>query len=256
MKTINETTDYSMFRTFEGQRNVNEAHVRELMKEISEKGYICAPIRVTPNMEVFDGQHTLEALKRLGMPVEYIVETNVNITPEIVRSINNKQMKWKMRDYTTSFANTGCEAYALILELAERYGVNEGTVLRSANRQQTNGSGSYSYKSGTIEFTARDYMKANRRLPIYKKVKEALSKHRGSGIAITSGIFFLLDQGYNVDKIIQAEETYGNPKVRFDTLFGFLEYIEETYNRKKPSQSRIYPSEEFKKTGAYKVAYK
>ena len=256
MKRINETTDYTIFKVFEGQRNISEAHVRELMNEIQEKGYICAPIRVTPDMEVFDGQHTLEALKRLNMPVEYIIETGVRITPEIVRTLNNRQKKWTVRDYTTSFAKTGYDAYKLILELAERYKVNETIVLRSANRQQTNGSGAYNYKDGKIEFNARDYMKATKRLPIYKRMKEAFSKHRGVSSSVNAGIFFLIDQEYDIDKIILAEDTYGNIKVRFDTMLSFLEYVEETYNRKKPAQKRIYPTEEFKKTSAYKVAYR
>jgi len=55
-----ETTDYTKFKKTRGNRPVDPAHVEQLKKLISDKD-LFDPIRVNKDMEVIDGQHTLEA---------------------------------------------------------------------------------------------------------------------------------------------------------------------------------------------------
>ena len=59
-----ETRDYSMFKKVRGNRPVDQAHVKQLKKLIAEKD-LMDPIRVNSNIEVVDGQHTLQARKEL-----------------------------------------------------------------------------------------------------------------------------------------------------------------------------------------------
>ena len=61
-----ETTDYTRFKKTRGNRPVDEAHVAQLKKLIADKD-LYDPIRVNKNMEVIDGQHTLEARKQLDL---------------------------------------------------------------------------------------------------------------------------------------------------------------------------------------------
>ena len=67
-----ETTDYSKFKKTRGNRPVDEAHVQQLKKLIEEKD-LYDPIRVNKNMEVIDGQHTLEARKQLDLKIPFII---------------------------------------------------------------------------------------------------------------------------------------------------------------------------------------
>ncbi len=67
-----ETTDYSKFKKTRGNRPVDPSHVAHLKKLIEEKD-LYDPIRVNRNMEVVDGQHTLEARKQLDLKVPYII---------------------------------------------------------------------------------------------------------------------------------------------------------------------------------------
>ena len=255
MKIIYETNEYDAFNRLPGQRNVNEKHVVEIMSSIKQYGWLSDPIRVTERLEIFDGQHRLEALKRLGMPVEYIVIEGLS-TADAVRIINNTQMKWRIRDYTESYAETGHEGYGLVKSLMDKYGVTEGLVFRAANREGIGGRASTKYKEGDSKFTVAEYMKADKKLAVYQKFAELLAKHKGQKGARDAGIFFLIDHGYEYKTIEKAENDNGDRTIRFDTTLGFLEYIEDICNYRKFQQNRIYPVEEFKKTGSYTRGYK
>ena len=67
-----ETTDYTKFKKTRGNRPVDAAHVEQLKKLISDRD-LEDPIRVNKNMEVIDGQHTLEARKQLDLKIPYII---------------------------------------------------------------------------------------------------------------------------------------------------------------------------------------
>ena len=67
-----ETTDYSKFKKARGNRPVDAAHVAQLKRFIADKD-LYDPIRVNKNMEVIDGQHTLQARKELDLKVPYII---------------------------------------------------------------------------------------------------------------------------------------------------------------------------------------
>ena len=79
MKEILTTTDYSIFKTLEGNRAVKDHRVDKIVKSICNIGYVTSPILVNEKMEVIDGQGRLQALERLGMPVEYIIHEGVGI---------------------------------------------------------------------------------------------------------------------------------------------------------------------------------
>ena len=91
------TSDYSVFNIMTGNRDVPEIRVRKIKDSIQKNGYIFNPIICNEKMEVVDGQGRLEALKRLGLPVEYIVHPGLTVSDCIV-------MNAYCRKLTTSYA--------------------------------------------------------------------------------------------------------------------------------------------------------
>lgn len=67
---IFHTREYRKFKLIKGNRIVDENHVRALMKSMRNKDLLI-PIAVNSKMEVLDGQHRLEARKRLAYDVPY-----------------------------------------------------------------------------------------------------------------------------------------------------------------------------------------
>ena len=111
MEKVNETTDYSIFRNLDGNRAVKDSHVRRLVEAI-RKNDMKLPLIVNKNMEVLDGQHTLEAKKILKKTVQYIIREKLNI--QDVRKVNSSQDKWSNTDYLMSYYKLGNKEYALL----------------------------------------------------------------------------------------------------------------------------------------------
>jgi len=97
-----ETTDYSMFISPIHQRKKTDSSVKAIMSSIQEHGVIATvscrqSIKFPSKLETYDGQHTVQACKRLGTPVVYNVFKEVSNKAMI--SLNGKSRKWKMEDY-------------------------------------------------------------------------------------------------------------------------------------------------------------
>lgn len=138
MSEVKTTRDYDVFKVMEGNREVDVPHVRRLMRVIKENDLTAKfPIVVNSNMEVVDGQHRLEALKRLDLPVNYRVEDDVAI--EDVRVINQVNKRWSWNDLARSYVELGNENYQPLLDLNEqRPGLfNLDTLLAIANVTKT-----------------------------------------------------------------------------------------------------------------------
>lgn len=112
---IYKTTDYEMFKSLLGNREVSELHVNNLMKSIREKNLLEKnPIIVTGDLEIVDGQHRLEAAKRLIKPIYYTISDDASIKE--VRLLNAWQKTWSLLDFALSFAKLGDENYQILLD--------------------------------------------------------------------------------------------------------------------------------------------
>lgn len=114
------TIDYDMFRKLPGNRDVKEPRVRKIINSIKKVGYVLNPIIVNEEFEVIDGQGRLEALKRLELPVYYIVVGGIGINECIAMNIN--QINWAMADYISSYADKGNESYEHLRLLLDAFG--------------------------------------------------------------------------------------------------------------------------------------
>lgn len=105
---VNSTNDYSLFKTLQGNRNVNELHVRRL-KESFKEAYLLTPIVVNQSYEIIDGQHRFEAAKEMGLPINFIICNDYSLKE--VQLLNNNMKNWKKEDYLKAFCDLGYEQY-------------------------------------------------------------------------------------------------------------------------------------------------
>jgi len=95
---IQKTTDYEQFKSVTANRECDEAHVKRLVKAISEKNLLeVNPILCNENYEVIDGQHRLEAATRLKVPVYFILNSGIN--KRDIATINSNAKNWSVMDY-------------------------------------------------------------------------------------------------------------------------------------------------------------
>lgn len=114
---IYQTDDYSIFKKLDGNRDTG--NVKAILESIDDVGYLLSPILINENFEVIDGQHRLEALKIKKLPVPYIVQSGIGWRE--CQAMNTGQKNWQAMDYVRSFAKTGNDNYARLLDLWTEY---------------------------------------------------------------------------------------------------------------------------------------
>lgn len=108
--TITSTKKYAQFKNILGNRQLSKEHIHALQVEIERNNLLeVCPIIVNEKMEVIDGQHRLEAAKKLGIPVPYVQVKGLGI--EHVVRMNTSQKKWMMKDYIALHVDLKNEAY-------------------------------------------------------------------------------------------------------------------------------------------------
>jgi len=143
------TKDYAMFKHIAGNRELIEPNIQAIRNQLIERGQQ-QPIIVNERNEIIDGQHRLEACKRLKMPVQYIKRVGANLDDVISTNIVGK--KWTLMDYVNRFAAEGKTDYIDLKKFivgAKECGFAPSTAVKIAQGSNTNDS-FYMYEDGVI----------------------------------------------------------------------------------------------------------
>lgn len=126
---IKSTTNYNLFKRLKGNRQVYQPHVTRIANIIASdpENARYTPVLVNGQMEVLDGQHRLEALEQLGMPVYYMVKPEGDLAD--VQRMNSNSRPWGPMDYAHSWARRGRAHYQQYIDLRERYGLSHRATL-------------------------------------------------------------------------------------------------------------------------------
>lgn len=216
------TTNYEKFKKIKGNRLVNRAHVRELISKIENNDLSqYFPILVNEDMGVIDGQHRIEALRTLGLPVYYEIKEGLNI--DAVRGLNSGQKNWTWRDYATSYADEGNVHYIGFLSLADEFGFNFSTTAIFCSIQGS-GRGGVMFNSG--ELNILDMEKVRTLLENYTDVCVVARTKSSRDLAKA---FYTLSQmpNYSFNKIIEKLRNFDNPFGRCYTSSDFLFTLDE-----------------------------
>lgn len=118
-KIVFVTKNYGQFSKLKGNRPTAASRVNKIIRSIQNVGYITNPIIVNEKFEIIDGQGRLEAMKKLNLPVEYIVEKGAGINECVAMNIN--QTNWTTLDYVKSYAEQGNKDYQVLMKFYEDY---------------------------------------------------------------------------------------------------------------------------------------
>ena len=148
-QTVQTTKNYARFKLLQGNRDLIEGNIKAVMNQISAFGQR-QPIIINERNEIIDGQHRLEACRRLGLAVKYIVDAGARIDHVISANIVGK--KWSMLDYIKRFVAEGNEHYVKLYEFmveAKSAGIPSSSALqivRQGHRDRTY----YMYDDGKV----------------------------------------------------------------------------------------------------------
>lgn len=121
METLERTMDYDRFKFMRGNRDVNEHHVKRLMKSLQEEQLVSFVI-INAKDEVIDGQNRLEACKRLRLPI-YVYRDSKTAKYGLnqVQRYNSNNLIWNKRSYLNSYCKIGVKPYMQLKEFMTNY---------------------------------------------------------------------------------------------------------------------------------------
>ena len=125
------TNNYEQFDFYKDNREIYYRHVDKLVESFKKNGQMQPILCVQRNgkLYVVDGQHRLQACKTLGIPVNYIIDNNLN--SESVTDINTTQKNMSQLDWIKRYAAQGNKNYAQLLQQIKYYkGIFSGKTER------------------------------------------------------------------------------------------------------------------------------
>lgn len=158
---IYTTKNYDIFKPVAGNRLINKAHVARLVKSIQSQGNVGVPLLVNETrdgaLQMMDGQHRLEALKQLKLPVDYIVKHN--LTLKDMQKLNSNAKNWNQDDFMNSYCRLGIEVYIRYKTFKDKwkFGHDECWALLNNVCSKSNGA---QHKFNNGDLTIRNYEKA------------------------------------------------------------------------------------------------
>ena len=134
--TVEHTKDYDVFKKHRCNRPLDESAVLRLMASIQKCNRLSSkPICVDHEFSIIDGQHRLEAARRLGIPIHYILE---DFSPDDMLQMNANQKSWLIADYLNYFSADKKNArrheeYSKLKEFMERERVSVSIAVQILN---------------------------------------------------------------------------------------------------------------------------
>lgn len=115
---IYSTTNYDMFKYRKDNRPIKESNVLSKIESIRKMG-LRQPICVDNMFRVTDGQHRLEACKRLKIEVRYIID-DYKMSTYALADLQSATKPWSVDEYTHTYAQKDTN-YRLYQDFCKKY---------------------------------------------------------------------------------------------------------------------------------------
>ena len=149
---VHTTKDYSLFKILNGNRDVNELHLRRL-KESIKKNHLTTIIMVNEKFEIIDGQHRFLVCQELKLPINYIVSKDYGLNE--VQILNANMKNWSTNDYVNGYCDLGYEQYIIYRDFVANYGFQTQIAILLLSGEQGGGSEPFSigtkFKAGVFK---------------------------------------------------------------------------------------------------------
>ena len=228
---IESTVDYGKFNRLKGNRRISNKRVAIIKNSIESIGYISNPIIVNEKLEVIDGQGRLEALKELGMPVEYRIIPSIGIRE--CRAMNLKPTSWTVVDFVKSYAEYGNENYVRLLELNEKYGISCTTLHTICSYLTKSGRASQEeLRNGIFVMSEERKEEVSKICERLKELESAQKEIGGSKELFHSCVAWcMMRDGVNIDRLIVSIQQQSNEIHPFAKTKESLAELSKVYNK-------------------------
>ena len=245
------TTDYAIFKRMEGNRSVLAYRVNRIIKSIKNNGYIHNPIIVNENYEVIDGQGRLEALKTLGLPVDYIMVPGIGKKECI--ALNAYSSPWTINDYINLYREDGNENYSRMSDIISAF----PSIPISQKITITTGFSAVPsdiIKTGRLIVTEEMLSQAAVNLRYVLRFISSLRRVKGTTNYYVYAIVFAKKCGVDKERLIDRIES--SPLPPAPNIRTALDVVSDIYNKGLKIQStKIYLNMEYENRMADKYGW-
>lgn len=241
---VYETNDYTVFKSIDGNRNLNRLHIARLIKSFSEQ-YLFSPILVNNDMAVIDGQHRLEAAKQLNLPIRYI-QCNGYGLKEIHR-LNTNMANWKKSDYLQGYCELKYPEYLKFRNFMRRYPDFQIASAEAILTQHLGGDGQVIYNSDIRYSSGKPdkqsaFERGTLKIPDYDKscliaddilLLKPFYDGFNRRLFVISVMGLLKNDNFTVTEFIRKLSYMPSALVHCTTVMQYKLLIEEIYNYKR-----------------------
>lgn len=224
---VYKTKDYSKFKSKDGNRNLNELHLKRLTESVKANDLLHAnPILVNQKYEIIDGQHRFNVCRNLGKAVHYIKVKGLGLSEIQILNANSKN--WKLEDYVEGYCNMGLEEYCYLKNLLNKTDLGISKLLAM-----------YSNFSGDIQNSVRDgSLRLNhkqRGYTISQWFNDWKLFYNGANrrTFVVALVQLYNVKGYSHDKMMQKIKYQSTKLVDCTNTKTYIALLEEIYNYKE-----------------------
>lgn len=230
---VHTTTDYFLFKSIDGNRNMSELHLTRLKKSMSEN-YLFTVIIVNENYEIIDGQHRFECIKELGLPLNYIVCKGYGLNE--VHILNQNAKIWNADDYLEGYCNLNMKDYLVYREFKRKYRIGHSECMGLLTGVGIIGANYKSFHNGQFKIThleeATNVMECVLQCETYYK-----GARRKSFIYTMSKL--LKNENFNFSEFIQKLKLQPSALRDCINVNQYKSLIEEIYNYKRRNKVNL-----------------
>lgn len=246
--TLLTTKDLSIFKPLLGNRKINESRVKGFVAAFNKVQLLWIAI-VNEKMEIIDAQHKIEASRRLGLPVTYIIKKGYGLKE--AQEYNRNGGIWLKGDHIASLSTLGVQSYTRLDEFCATYPEFSKGVAESIVANDFGGplAPKYSDEDGnkitkSVAFRNGLYQMADINL-VYDNVckimeyKPFLSVYQ-SGMFVKTLLFLFSKTKFSHDRMIRKLRLQPTKLKQCATRDAYLNILEEIYNYAAKGDDRLY----------------
>jgi len=228
--------DYESFSFLQGNRKINDLHLKQLVTSMQENGILFNVIIVNENMEIIDGQHRYLAQKQLKAPIFYVMVLGYGLRE--VQVLNTETSNWKLPDYLDSYINVDNEyqkAYQVVEWFKTKFDWGYSDIICCLAGGYTSGSHyTEGFKLGKYEVNhlslstkyAEQLIEMN--LPFHKKAS-----------FLRAAIKMFRTKCYDHAHFIKRLAYKGSDLLVGASYNDYIDLLEKIYNRRTEPQDKI-----------------
>lgn len=234
------TKNYDRFNTIDGNRIINDLHVKRLTESMQQKQLI-TPIIVNEKHEIIDGQHRFKAQSSLGLPVYYIICEGYGLSE--VHRLNEKSNNWKAIDFLNGYATLAEKEdeffdYILLKDFIASNAITPILGIFLTRGELNEQDAMTAFKNG--HYKAKNIEAAQMFMDRLEEFSAYFHETYKSAKFIKAFLLFSGSTKYNHDNMIKKLEYMSGYLQPRNQISQYLDILSDIYNTRLSEKSRIH----------------